>query len=122
MIQAYYSLYRMSVFFWILIGLTWVGGVISMLTEHFNVSSNTMRSVKITIPPKLVECAAAAMSCCKGAYAPKQKIILTAVPSATESFAKKQNGIKGFVPQNVAPIYLIFAPYRKIAPQLRWTC
>ena len=30
--QAYYSIYRMAVFFWILIGLTWLGGIISMLT------------------------------------------------------------------------------------------
>ena len=46
-VQAFYSLYRMSVFFWILIGLTWLGGVISMLTEHFNMSIKDVTSVCI---------------------------------------------------------------------------
>ena len=34
----------MSVFFWILIGLTWLGGVISMLTENFNASIKDVTS------------------------------------------------------------------------------
>ena len=53
MIQAYWSIYRMSVFFWILIGLTWIGGVISMLTENFNLSVSNVRSIRITIPSKM---------------------------------------------------------------------
>ena len=40
----------MSVFFWILLGLTWLGGVISMLTENFNISVKEMATIKIPIP------------------------------------------------------------------------
>jgi len=54
-VQAYYSLYRMSVFFWILIGLTWLGGVISMLTENFNASIKDVTSVRLNpyLPTKV---------------------------------------------------------------------
>ena len=40
----------MAVFFWILLGLTWLGGVISMLTENFNISVKEMATFKIRIP------------------------------------------------------------------------
>ena len=56
MIQAYYSIYRMAVFFWILIGLTWIGGVISMLTENFNLSVSSVKQIRITLPAKMVSC------------------------------------------------------------------
>jgi len=36
----------MSVFFWILIGLTWVGGVISMLTEGLDLSLKDLSTKK----------------------------------------------------------------------------
>lgn len=49
MIQAYYSIYRMAVFFWILVGLTWVGGVISMLTENLHMSRNDIPPVKMSM-------------------------------------------------------------------------
>ena len=50
MTQAYYSLYRMAVFFWILIGLTWIGGVISMITEVFNSSKFKLQHVLFSGP------------------------------------------------------------------------
>lgn len=56
MIQAYYSIYRMAVFFWILIGLTWIGGVISMLTENFNLSVSSVKQIRITLPAIMVSC------------------------------------------------------------------
>ena len=56
MIQAYYSIYRMAVFFWILIGLTWIGGVISMLTENFNLSVSNVKQFRITLPARMVTC------------------------------------------------------------------
>jgi len=43
MIQAYYSIYRMSVFFWILMGLTWIGGVISMISDNFQQSFDAVK-------------------------------------------------------------------------------
>ena len=33
-----FNLYRVMVFFWILAGLTWLGGVVSMLTDLLNLS------------------------------------------------------------------------------------
>ena len=41
----------MSVFFWILIGLTWIGGVVSMLTENLNASMKNAKTVKISFKP-----------------------------------------------------------------------
>ena len=46
----------MAVFFWILIGLTWIGGVISMLTENFNLSVSSVKQIRITLPAKMVSC------------------------------------------------------------------
>ncbi|CBY35198.1 unnamed protein product [Oikopleura dioica] len=37
-IKIVFNLYRVMVFFWILAGLTWLGGVVSMLTDLLNLS------------------------------------------------------------------------------------
>lgn len=40
------SIYRMSVFFWILMGLTWIGGVISMISDNFQQSFDAVKEVR----------------------------------------------------------------------------
>jgi hypothetical protein len=45
----------MSVFFWILLGLTWIGGVVSMLTDQLNTPTNDINSIKIILPKKLAK-------------------------------------------------------------------
>ena len=37
-IEGIFNMYRVMVFFWILAGLTWLGGVVSMLTDLLNLS------------------------------------------------------------------------------------
>ncbi|CAG5108653.1 Oidioi.mRNA.OKI2018_I69.chr1.g3894.t1.cds [Oikopleura dioica] len=59
-IKIVFNLYRVMVFFWILAGLTWLGGVVSMLTDLLNLSvsyqfdisiSRVFRKGRVVFPP-----------------------------------------------------------------------
>ena len=42
-LQNSYNIYRVAVFLWILIGLSWIGGVVNIITNFFQCGMNDLR-------------------------------------------------------------------------------
>ncbi|CAG5109687.1 Oidioi.mRNA.OKI2018_I69.chr2.g4197.t1.cds [Oikopleura dioica] len=46
-LQKSYNIYRVAVFLWILIGLSWIGGVVNIITNFFHTGMNDMKAPKL---------------------------------------------------------------------------
>ena len=44
-LQNSYNIYRVAVFLWILIGLSWIGGVVNIITNFFQSGMNDLRCI-----------------------------------------------------------------------------